>query len=373
MRDIVKPVDVDALSAAAADFEGDGGVAAVDDGDHLSGFAAAQQVGGQAAVVVRHQLVEGVGGAGAHEVGQALVDHFVARAVLQVVADDAADAAEFAVAVGVGFAAFDRAAADDAGAFRDGHHGVVARVVAPIGSQQVVQFLALERHLGDDSAIDAGEVRGQQARFAGVASEQLDDEEALVRSSSGTEIVDEHDRSCDGCGEAEAVVRAEDVVVHCFWDGDQRNAFAVKTPRECQSAVAAESHQAVEPEKSDRVQRRAGQIVASALIRFAFEREEIRRDVFELADRRIDARGVQHRAAEAVDRSRVGPAERRDPRGVVGVRLGDDVDQGCPSAAQTEDLVVVVIEQTPYECLDRGIESRHVAAAGEDGDSFRHG
>src|SRR5258706_6197136 len=79
---------------------------------------------------------------------------------------------------------------------------------------------------------------------------------------------------------------------------------------------------------------------------------------------------MKHGSAEAIDRSRVSPAEGRDPRGVVGVRLRDDVQQRGPAAAQPEDLVTVVIEQAPDERLDGGIEAGNITAAGEDGDSF---
>src|SRR6266852_3359445 len=65
--DVVETVDVDALSAAAADFDGDGGVAAIDDGHHSSGHAAPHEVRGKAAVVVRYKLIERVGSAGAHQ------------------------------------------------------------------------------------------------------------------------------------------------------------------------------------------------------------------------------------------------------------------------------------------------------------------
>src|SRR5258706_5604273 len=97
------------------------------------------------------------------------------------------------------------------------------------------------------------------------------------------------------------------------------------------------------------------------------------RNVLQLADRRIDARGMQHRAAEAVDRTGIDTAERRDPGGVVRVRLRNDVEQRRPTAAQPEDLVAVVIEQPSDERLDGGVEAGYITAAGEDGDSFGHG
>ena len=61
----------------------------------------------------------------------------------------------------------------------------------------------------------------------------------------------------DGGRKAEAVVGAEDVVVHRLRDGDERHAFLVQAPREGERAVAAEGDERVELEELDDAQRRA--------------------------------------------------------------------------------------------------------------------
>ena len=89
-------------------------------------------------------------------------------------------------------------------------------------------------------------------------------------------------------------------------------------------------------------------------------------------DGRIDARGVQHRAAGAIDGPRVVAREREDPRGVVRAGLGNDVDERGPAAAQSDDLVLVVAEEAIDEGLDGRVEAGNIAAAGEDADASSH-
>src|SRR2546422_11617502 len=86
---IVEAVGIDAFLRDAADFDRYGGIAAVDDGHHLSRFAAVQQIGGEAAGGVGYELVGGGGGAGAPWGGGGLGGGFFVRAGLVGSADQA--------------------------------------------------------------------------------------------------------------------------------------------------------------------------------------------------------------------------------------------------------------------------------------------
>ena len=79
---------------------------------------------------------------------------------------------------------------------------------------------------------------------------------------------------------------------------------------------------------------------------------------------RVRPRGVEDRAAGPVDRPGVDPVERSE---VVGIELGagPDVGQALPAAADAEDLVAG-LGRPVDDALDDGVETRDVAAAGED-------
>ena len=80
---------------------------------------------------------------------------------------------------------------------------------------------------------------------------------------------------------------------------------------------------------------------------------------------------MQHRAAAAVDGAGVGAGQRHQPGRVVGARRRHDVEQGGPPELEAEDLVAGLFHAAD-EALDRHVEARHVAAAGEDADAPCH-
>ena len=108
------------------------------------------------------------------------------------------------------------------------------------------QPVDVERHLGDDRPVDAGQVGRDERRLAAVAAEHLHDGEALVRAGARAQLVDEVHRAGDGGGEADAVVGAVDVVVHRLRDGDDRDALVGQAQRERERVVAADRHQRVD-------------------------------------------------------------------------------------------------------------------------------
>jgi hypothetical protein len=84
------------------------------------------------------------------------------------------------VPIGILVAVFLDRSVHDAGAFADGDHGVVGGVGGLVLEQVVGEQLRVERHLGDERPVDAGQVGGEQRRLAAVPPEQLHHGDPLV-------------------------------------------------------------------------------------------------------------------------------------------------------------------------------------------------
>ena len=154
------------------------------------------------------------------------------------------------------------------------------------------------------------------------------------------EVVDELHAARDGGREADAVVGAVDVVVHRLRDGDDRDALLVHPQGEGQRVVAADRDERRRC-PSDSSTRSAWSVRSSGPSPLA-PVGEVRRDVARPDAARVHARGVQERAAGAVDGPDGRRRERLEPLGrgcrVVGVVM----DKRRPAAAQADDLVPVV-------------------------------
>src|SRR3546814_7973629 len=75
-------------------------------------------------------------------------------------------------------------------------------------------------NFGDHGPIDLGEESSEQRRLAAAAAEQLDDADPLMALDGGPERVDRLDRAADRGREADAIVGAEDVVIHRLGHGN---------------------------------------------------------------------------------------------------------------------------------------------------------
>ena len=71
-------------------------------------------------------------------------------------------AAKFPVTVGIGFAALNDYTAFGSGAFGNGDHRVVARVIPLIVAQQLGQRFAVKGHFTNDTAICLRQIRRYQ-------------------------------------------------------------------------------------------------------------------------------------------------------------------------------------------------------------------
>ncbi len=155
------------------------------------------------------------------------------------------------MAVGVLGAGLHHLAARERGALGDRHHRVVAGVRRLVAHQLLGQTIDVERHLGDDRALDSGQVGRHEGGLAAVAAEHLDHGEALVRARARAQLVHEDHRARHGGREPDAVVGAVHVVVHRLRDRDDGHAFLVQPQRERERVVAADRDQRVDAEMLD--------------------------------------------------------------------------------------------------------------------------
>ena len=162
-------------------------------------------------------------------------------------AGDLADATELAVAVGILLAVFDHLPADHTGALEMRRPWrSCSGCAAVLRAAAVASLLDVERHLADQRPVDIGQVGRDQRRLAAVAAEQLDHRDSLVAAGRRAQRVNKLDAARDGGGEADAVVGAEDIVVHRLGDSDHAQALAVQPHRERERVVAADRHQRVD-------------------------------------------------------------------------------------------------------------------------------
>ena len=91
-----------------------------------------------------------------------MIDDMVAGELFYRIAHHLADSPQFFVAVGILLAILDDLPADHRRPFRDGDHRVVARVPFFVGSQHPGEFFHVKGDFGDQGAIHAGEVCGDQ-------------------------------------------------------------------------------------------------------------------------------------------------------------------------------------------------------------------
>src|SRR5262249_53553478 len=96
-----------------------------------------------------------------------------------------------APAVGVLHARFGGRTTDRVGAFADRQDGVVARVGGAVGADQVGEPAYVVRDLGNERAIRARQVRGEQRCLTTMTSEKLADRDPFVRTGGRSYLVNE--------------------------------------------------------------------------------------------------------------------------------------------------------------------------------------
>ena len=87
-------------------------------------------------------------------------------------------------------------------------------------SWEIGQHIDIEMDFGNDRAVRSGEIRGDQAGFSGVAAEEFDDADALVRTERGPHVGNDFNRAGNRGRESDTVIGSVNVVIHRFRDGD---------------------------------------------------------------------------------------------------------------------------------------------------------
>ena len=188
-----------------------------------------------------------------------------------------------------------------------------------------------------------------------------------MRAQRRAEVGDHLDRARDGGREADAVVGAQDVVVHGLGNGDGRKALAAEALGERQRVLAADRHEGVEAEMVEHADGVLGAVdLAVVADRLVFG-AHVRGHVGGLHGHRVGARAVQHGAARAVDAAHGLVVERQREGGYGGRVVGVDAHDAGPAAAQADDLDAVV-GRPADDRLDRDVQPGHVAAARQNAD-----
>src|SRR5713226_4558082 len=280
--------------------------------DHTAGHAVAQHVDGNVGESDGDELVDGIGLAAAQVVGQVADHDFVAGAAANFFAEGLADVRLFTMTVGIGFAVFLHGAFLRDGAFGNDDESVVAGVVALVFGKKFGDAIDVERIFGNEAA-SGGDVGGVQRGEAGIAAEDAEDADAFVRAKRGALAGDEFFRARDGGGEANAVFRALDIVVHRLGNGDDGHARSGESGGEAEGVVA-DGDEAGDAEAVEIFEDHGSEVVVFAVARKFFD--ALRGDTLGKLGfghfARVGARGVQDGAAGSVDGAGIFTIERAD-------------------------------------------------------------
>src|SRR5678815_4209495 len=179
----------------------------------------------------------------------------------------------------------------------------------------------------------------------------------------------ELDGASDARAEANAVIGAVHVVVHCFRTRDNMQSFVVKTLAITEGIITANWNQNVHAYVLEIPENIFRDIVDRLIISVEMPRHSTKRQMTGPGSRCVEecsasaARAIYNRFGEV-----------RDTLGVVGAMSSVIVDKSGPAATNSDDAITFA-QRANGDCPDCGIETGHVAAAGQDCDrafSTRH-
>ena len=151
------------------------------------------------------------------------------------------------------------------GALGEDDEHVVAGVLALLVQQQRDQLVEVDLVLGDDAAV-RGDVRGVERGEAGVAPEDAEDADALVRADGGALAIDGGGGAGDGRGEADAVLGGPHVVVHRLGNADDLHAAATELGGRLEGAVAADGDERVDLQPLEVLEHLVGEVEREAAL-----------------------------------------------------------------------------------------------------------
>ena len=177
--------------------------------------------------------------------------------------------------------------------------------------------------------------------------------------------MDKGDAARQTGAKAQAVIGAGDVVVDGFGDGNNRRTLAAELDRKSQRIVIADHDQGAVIQALDHVQNMGGAIQAgSAAAQTLWD--DIGRRVA-----RVQAGGMQERAGAAVDGAHHVLCQFDKVLAVGGGLQRVIADQTLPAFAHADGFVAQV-DQAVDQAFQTHVETRHIAAAGENCNTFTH-
>lgn len=198
----------------------------------------------------------------------------------------------------------------------------------------------VEGALGQTDAVRAGGHAGLQGDPARVAAHDLDDHHALVGLGGGLQAVHGLGGDTDRGVEAEGAVGGGDVVVDRLRDADDRETGVEQHAGGREGAFAADRDQRVDAELVDHV--------GGALARLA-------------QPVTLQAGGAEDGAAAGQD-----AADTVQVEGAVAA-----VQEAGVAVLEADDLVAVVVDRSVHDRPDHCVQTRAVAACGENSDAHR--
>src|SRR5437016_13446378 len=368
---VVLFLDVDDFFGGGDSFKRNVVVVAVLEDHQAPADVFQEQIESEIAVGHGGDGVNGIGIAAADEIAKLLVDDIDFLAVVEFggevshpFGDDVADATKLFVTIGVGGFPFkNHFTAFEHGAFGDQYDGVAAGILAAVGDEELGEMLDIEFVFGDDATIGGASHGGKHGGEAGVAAEDFEDHEAFMRTGGSAEAVDHLNGARNAGAEADAVGRARHIVFHGLGNADHLEAFLVQTDTIAQRVVTADGDESINAKPSEILKDFRSEVVFFGG-EFIFE---MRGDGRLGHAARIGAGRMQKSAAgatRAVDDLFV---EKEEIVGVVVVLLADHIHETGPAMANADDLIALA-QGAQSDAADGGVETRNVAAAGEDAD-----
>src|ERR1700693_4288575 len=231
-------------------------VAAVFQDDQTAMDAIEDQVESKVAVSHGYDGIDSVGIAATDEVAKLLVDAFDLFAIVEVglnfrdfFGNQVANSAEFFVAEGIRGALLENHfAAFKHRTFRNQDDGIATGIATTIVAEQFGELFDIEFVFGDDTTIGGASHGGKHGGKTGVAAEDFEDHETLVRTRRGAESVGHLNGARDAGAKADAVVGARDVVVHGLGNSNDANAFLVQTDSVTEGVVTADGNHVFDAE-----------------------------------------------------------------------------------------------------------------------------
>ena len=138
-------------------------------------------------------------------------------------------------------------------------------MLSAVIDQQLGQAVDVEFVFGDDAAVGGACHGGEHGGETGVAAENLQDQEALVRAGGGAQAVRQLDGAGDAGAEADAVIRAGHVVIHGLGDGDHLETLVVQAHTQAERVIAADRDQVINAQEIQVLDHFRDQVVLSSL------------------------------------------------------------------------------------------------------------